>query len=62
MKDDVRALVSRVTLSILSFGKEEQGQGMVEYSLVLVLVAMVCVAAFTGLAGRIGAALGGVTF
>jgi Flp pilus assembly pilin Flp len=62
MKDYMRALVSRVTLSILSVGEEERGQGMVEYSLVLVLVAMGCVLAFTGLATRIGTALSGVTF
>jgi pilus assembly protein Flp/PilA len=43
-------------------GEEERGQGMVEYSLVLVLVAMGCVLTFTGLATRIGTALSGVTF
>jgi len=62
MLDYIRAIVSRVTLSALSVRDDERGQGMVEYSLILVLVAMVCGIAFTGLAGRIGTALSGVTF
>jgi len=62
MQDYVRALVTRVTLTALSVRDEEHGQGMVEYSLILVLVAMGCVLAFTGLATRIGTALSGVTF
>jgi Flp pilus assembly pilin Flp len=62
MMDHVYALYARVTLAALSLRNEERGQGMVEYSLVLVLVAMGCVLAFTGLATRIGSALSGVTF
>jgi len=62
MMDHVYALYARVTLAALSLRDEERGQGMVEYSLVLVLVAVVCAAAFTDLATRIGSALGKVTF
>jgi len=62
MMDHVYALYARVTLAALSLRDEERGQGMVEYSLVLVLVAVVCAAAFTSLAGRIGDALGTVKF
>jgi Flp pilus assembly pilin Flp len=62
MKDYVNALVSRVTLALVSVRDEERGQGMVEYSLVLVLVAVACVFAFTGLAGRLQDALSTVTF
>jgi Flp pilus assembly pilin Flp len=61
MKDYMCALYSRATLSILSLRDEERGQGMVEYAVILVLVAMVCAAAFTGLAGKITSALGGIT-
>ena len=62
MMDHVYALYARVTLAALSLRNEERGQGMVEYSLVLVLVAMVCALAFTNLATRIGTALDSVKF
>ena len=62
MMDHVYALYARVTLAALSLRDEERGQGMVEYSLVLVLIAMGCVLAFTDLATRIGSALSTVKF
>lgn len=40
---------------------QHEGQGLVEYALILVLIAVVCVTALTGLAGAIGTALGSVT-
>jgi Flp pilus assembly pilin Flp len=58
--DHVRALVSRVTISALSVRDEERGQGMVEYAVVITLVAMGCVLAFTGLATTISNALGNI--
>lgn len=58
MSDFINRLYARLTASALSKG--EEGQGMVEYALILTLVAVVAAAAFTGLAGRIATALGGV--
>ncbi|SFQ99145.1 Flp family type IVb pilin [Desulfoscipio geothermicus] len=37
--------------------KEESGQGMAEYGLILALVAVLCIAAFTGLSGKISSKL-----
>lgn len=62
MQDYVRALFSRANLAILALRDEERGQGMVEYTLIVVLVAVVCALAFTGLQKDITAALGTVKF
>jgi Flp pilus assembly pilin Flp len=59
MSDFINRLYTRLTTSAVSL-KSEEGQGMVEYALILTLVAVVAAAAFTGLAGRIATALGGV--
>lgn len=42
-------------------GRDEEGQGLAEYGLILALIAVVCVAALQGLAGGIGSTLGSVT-
>ncbi len=41
--------------------KSEEGQGMAEYGLILVLVAVVLIGAFTALSGGISGVLGQVT-
>ena len=39
----------------------EEGQGLAEYGLILALIAVVCIAALSGLAGGINTTLGSVT-
>ena len=51
------ALYARVTSAALSLRDEEKGQSMVEYALILVLVAVVAAASFTALEGKLGTAL-----
>ena len=41
--------------------RDEEGQGLAEYGLILALVAVVCVGALSGLAGGINGTLGSVT-
>lgn len=41
--------------------RDEEGQGLAEYGLILALVAVVCIAALSGLAGGISGTLGSVT-
>jgi pilus assembly protein Flp/PilA len=41
--------------------RDEEGQGLAEYGLILALVAVVCIGALTGLAGGINGVLGSVT-
>ncbi len=40
--------------------KSEEGQGMVEYGLILALIAVACVAAFTALGGKIASTVNGL--
>jgi pilus assembly protein Flp/PilA len=39
------------------FRRDEEGQGLAEYALILALIAIVCIAALLFLGGRIGGAL-----
>jgi pilus assembly protein Flp/PilA len=41
--------------------RDEEGQGLAEYALILALIAVVCIAALTALGTGISGALGGVT-
>ncbi len=41
--------------------RDEEGQGLAEYGLILALVAVVCIGALTALAGGINGTLGAVT-
>ncbi len=41
---------------------QDEGQGLVEYGLIIALVAVVCIAALTLLGGNISTLLGGLTF
>jgi len=41
--------------------KDEQGQGMVEYGLILGLVAVVCIIALSGMGTKIAAKFGEIT-
>ena len=41
--------------------RDEEGQGLAEYGLILALVAVVCIGALSGLAGGINGTLGSVT-
>jgi len=40
---------------LVKLWKEESGQGMAEYGLILALVAVICIAGFSFLGGKIGA-------
>ena len=40
--------------------RDEEGQGLVEYGLIMALVALLCVGALTALSGSIGGLLGRV--
>ena len=42
------------------FQRDEEGQGLAEYALILALIAIVCIAALIFLGGRIGGALSSV--
>ena len=44
------------------FVKEEEGQGLVEYALIIALIAVALVGALVGLKGRIETLFGKVTF
>jgi pilus assembly protein Flp/PilA len=57
-------LIDKAIVAILSKAfavKDEEGQGMAEYGLILALVAVVCAAAFTLLQGGINTTLNKVT-
>ncbi len=45
----------------MNFWKNEKGQGLTEYALIIALVAIVAVAALTLLGGQIGAIFGDIT-
>ena len=42
------------------FQRDEEGQGLAEYALILALIAIVCIAALIFLGGKIGTALSSV--
>jgi len=46
---------------IKSFFKDESGQAMTEYGLIIALVAIAVIAALTLMSGKIGAIFGGIT-
>ena len=45
-----------------TFFQDEEGQGMAEYGLILALVAVVLIGAFTALSGNIDGLLRGINF
>jgi Flp pilus assembly pilin Flp len=54
MSDLMVALYARVTSAVLSLRDDDEGQSMVEYGLIIVLVAVIASTAFIGLAGKLG--------
>ncbi len=42
--------------------RQDEGQGLVEYGLIIALVAVVCIAGLTLLGGSVNTLLGGITF
>ena len=53
-------MLQYITALIASFRRDEEGQGLAEYALILALIAIVCIAALIFLGGRIGTALSNV--
>jgi pilus assembly protein Flp/PilA len=47
------SLVSFVQTWFANLETEEEGQGLVEYALIIVLIAIVCIVALTALGGRV---------
>jgi pilus assembly protein Flp/PilA len=45
----------------MQIARDEAGQGMAEYGLILALIAVVCIAALTTLGGKVGTELGKVS-
>lgn len=62
MTNVLYGLYGRMTATLLSLRDREEGQSMVEYALILVLVALVAAAAFTALEGRLSGALDKIKF
>jgi pilus assembly protein Flp/PilA len=60
MSDHMNRLYARLTAAVLSLKDREEGQGMAEYGLILVLVALACVLAFTSLGTTLATKIGEV--
>jgi Flp pilus assembly pilin Flp len=58
MSNVMYRVYARLTSAALTLKDREEGQGMVEYALILVLVAVAAAIAFTGLKDKLVAALG----
>lgn len=57
------SIIDRLFVQILTATQSqnsEEGQGMAEYALILALIAVICAAAFTGVAGKITSVMNGV--
>jgi len=48
-------------VTLLNLGQRDDGQGLVEYSLILALIAVICIVALSTLQGGIGHTLNSVT-
>jgi Flp pilus assembly pilin Flp len=53
--DRINSLIVRLN------NRREEGQGMVEYTLVLALISVIAIAALTGIGGYVGSLLDGVS-
>jgi len=49
-------------MQVLNYLRNQKGQGMVEYGLILALIAVACTLAFTTLGDNIKSLLSGITF
>jgi len=54
MVEYVKALIALYT------AEEREGQGLVEYALIIALIAIVCIAALTALGGKVVSTLGNI--
>jgi pilus assembly protein Flp/PilA len=52
--------MSLITALIASFGRDEEGQGLAEYALILALIAIVAIIALIFLGGRVSQILSNV--
>ena len=55
------SLVTFVQSWVANLETEEEGQGLVEYALIIVLIAIVCIVALTALGGRVAEVFGEIT-
>ena len=53
-------MLQYITALIASFRRDEEGQGLAEYALILALIAIVCIVALIFLGGQISGALSNV--
>ena len=60
MTDLTYALYARISAAWLSLRDNERGQGMVEYALILALVALICVGVLATLGGLVKSTLQGI--
>lgn len=60
MTDLTYALYGRITAALLSLRNDERGQGMVEYSLILALVSLICIGVLGLLGGKVQSTLQGI--
>ena len=62
MVDSIRSLPTRAYLALagLELKKREEGQALVEYALILALIAVVSIAALTTLGGNVATQLGNI--
>ncbi len=55
-------LAAKVAVKMMGLKKDEQGQGMAEYGLIIVGVAVLCAGAFVVLGGKIETLIEGINF
>ena len=53
-------MVEYVKALIALYTEEREGQGLVEYALIIALIAIVCIAALTALGGKVVSTLGNI--
>ena len=61
MRDYIREYLDDMREAWLAFRESDEGQGLVEYALIIALVAILLVVALTALSGQLGATFTNIT-